>query len=116
LSTSSIAKGDLTAILTNIRHKQVMFFRRSASASAGVGRDPLTLHLRITKLDIISGRGHRRATHTMECGNLHSSAATTRPDWFPPASDRRFGLFYALEFYTTEDLKIIVERSAEILA
>jgi Holliday junction DNA helicase RuvB len=41
--------------------------------------------------------------------------ATTRPGLLSSPLRARFGILLRLEFYTDEDLKIIVERSAEVL-
>jgi len=107
-------KGDLTAILTNIRAKQVMFFDEVHRLQP-VLEEILYSALEDYKLDIIIGQGPSARTHTMDVPEFTFIAATTRAGLVSAPLRSRFGIVLRLEFYTTEDLKIIVERSAEIL-
>jgi Holliday junction DNA helicase RuvB len=67
------------------------------------------------KLDIIIGQGPSARTHTMEVPPFTFVAATTRAGLLSAPLRSRFGIVLRLEFYTPEELKIIIERSAEIL-
>ena len=60
------------------------------------------------------GQGLRR-THTMDVKPFTFIGATTRAGLLSSPLRSRFGIVLRLEFYTHEDLRIIVERSAEIL-
>src|SRR5208283_3695671 len=99
-------KGDLTAILTNLRDRQVLFIDE-------VHR--LQPALEDYKLDIIIGQGPSARTHTMDVKPFTFIGATTRAGLLSAPLRSRFGLLLRLEFYTHEDLKVILERSAEIL-
>src|SRR5437764_12099365 len=67
------------------------------------------------KLDIIIGQGPSARTHTIDVRPFTFVAATTRAGMLSSPLRSRFGILLRLEFYTTEELKYIVERSAEIL-
>ena len=99
-------KGDLTAILTNVRDKQVLFIDE-------VHR--LQPALEDYKLDIIIGQGPSARTHTMDVKPFTFIGATTRAGLLSAPLRSRFGIVLRLEFYSHKDLQVIVERSAEIL-
>jgi holliday junction DNA helicase RuvB len=67
------------------------------------------------KLDIIIGQGPSARTHTMEVKPFTFIGATTRAGLLSAPLRSRFGIVLRLEFYTHEDLRVILERSAEIL-
>jgi len=68
------------------------------------------------KLDILIGQGPAARTHTMEVKPFTFIGATTRAGLLSSPLRSRFGLVLRLDFYSDEDLRVIVERSAEILA
>src|SRR5881398_3682511 len=107
-------KGDLTAILTNLREQQVLFFDEVHRLQPAL-EELLYSALEDYKLDIIIGQGPSARTHTMDVKPFTFVAATTRAGLLSAPLRSRFGIVLRLEFYTVEDLKIIVERSAEIL-
>src|SRR5438045_3395080 len=107
-------KGDLTAILTNLREQQVLFFDEVHRLQPAL-EEILYSALEDYKLDIIIGQGPSARTHTMDVRPFTFIAATTRAGLLSAPLRSRFGIVLRLEFYTSEELKIIVERSAEIL-
>jgi Holliday junction DNA helicase RuvB len=107
-------KGDLTAILTNIRARQVLFFDEVHRLQPAL-EELLYSALEDYKLDIIIGQGPSARTHTLDVPEFTFVAATTRAGLLSAPLRSRFGIVLRLEFYTTDDLKFIVERSAEIL-
>jgi Holliday junction DNA helicase RuvB len=107
-------KGDLTAILTNIRDKQVLFFDEVHRMQPAL-EEILYPALEDYKLDIIIGQGPAARTHTLEIKPFTFVGATTRAGLISAPLRSRFGIVLRLEFYTPQDLQIIVERSAEIL-
>jgi Holliday junction DNA helicase RuvB len=98
-------KGDLTAIITNMQDKQVQPVLEELLYSA----------LEDYKLDIIIGQGPSARTHTLEVKPFTFVGATTRAGLISAPLRSRFGIVLRLEFYTPDDLQVIVERSAEIL-
>ena len=107
-------KGDVTAILTNLREKQVLFIDEVHRLQPQL-EELLYSALEDYKLDIIIGQGPAARTHTMEVKPFTFVGATTRTGLLSAPLRSRFGLVLRLEFYTDKDLQIIVERSAEIL-
>jgi holliday junction DNA helicase RuvB len=107
-------KGDLTAILTNVREKQVLFFDEVHRLQP-VLEEILYSALEDYKLDIIIGQGPSARTHTLEVKPFTFIGATTRAGLLSAPLRSRFGIMLRLEFYTDADLRIIVQRSAHIL-
>lgn len=107
-------KGDLTAILTNVVDKQVLFFDEVHRLQPAL-EEILYSALEDYKLDIIIGQGPSARTHTIEVKPFTFVAATTRAGLLSSPLRSRFGILLRLEFYTNEELKFIISRSAEIL-
>jgi Holliday junction DNA helicase RuvB len=107
-------KGDLTAILTNLRDKQVFFIDEVHRLQPAL-EEILYSALEDYKLDILIGQGPAARTHTMDVRPFTFVGATTRAGLLSAPLRSRFGIVLRLEFYSHQDLLIIVERSAEIL-
>ena len=107
-------KGDLTAVLTNLQAKQVLFIDEIHRMQP-VLEEILYSALEDFRLDIIIGQGPSARTHTLEVQPFTFVGATTRAGLLSAPLRSRFGIVLRLEFYTPEDLRVIVERSAEIL-
>jgi len=108
-------KGDLTAIITNMQDKQVLFIDEIHRLQP-VLEELLYSALEDYKLDIIIGQGPSARTHTLEVKPFTFVGATTRAGLISAPLRSRFGIVLRLEFYAAEDLQVIVERSAEILS
>lgn len=107
-------KGDLTAILTNLTDKQVLFLDEVHRLQPAL-EEILYSALEDYKLDIIIGQGPSARTHTIDVKPFTFVAATTRAGLLSAPLRSRFGILLRLEFYTDEELKFIIERSSEIL-
>jgi Holliday junction DNA helicase RuvB len=107
-------KGDLTAILTNLTDRQVLFFDEVHRLQPAL-EEILYSALEDYKLDIMIGQGPSARTHTIDVKPFTFVAATTRAGLLSAPLRSRFGILLRLEFYTTDELKFIIERSAEIL-
>jgi Holliday junction DNA helicase RuvB len=107
-------QGDLTAILTNLRERQVLFLDEIHRMQP-VLEEKLYTALEDYKLDIIIGQGPAARTHVMEIRPFTFIGATTRPGLLSSPLRSRFGILLRLEFYTEEELRVIVTRSAEVL-
>src|ERR1700723_1810956 len=107
-------QGDLTAILTNLREKQVLFLDEIHRLQP-VLEEKLYTALEDYKLDIMIGQGPAARTHVMEIRPFTFVAATTRPGLLSSPLRSRFGILLRLCFYPEEGLRIIVERSAEVM-
>src|ERR1700742_1057939 len=107
-------QGDLTAILTNLREKQVLFLDEIHRLQP-VLEEKLYTALEDYKLDIIIGQGPAARTHVMEIKPFTFIAATTRPGLLSSPLRSRFGILLRLEFYSDDELRYVVERSADVL-
>jgi len=107
-------QGDLTAILTNVRERQVLFLDEIHRLQP-VLEEKLYTALEDYKLDIIIGQGPAARTHVLELKPFTFVAATTRPGLLSSPLRSRFGILLRLEFYTEDELRYVVERSAEVL-
>ncbi len=107
-------KGDLTAILTNLRDRQVLFIDEVHRLQPAL-EELLYSALEDYRLDIMIGQGPSARTHTLELKPFTLVSATTRAGLLSAPLRSRFGIVLRLEFYSTDDLRVIVERSAEIL-
>jgi Holliday junction DNA helicase RuvB len=108
-------KGDLTAILTNVKDKQVLFFDEVHRLQPAL-EEILYSALEDYRLDIMIGQGPSARTHTLEMPPFTFIGATTRAGLLSGPLRSRFGIVLRLEFYDTADLVVIVKRSADILA
>ncbi len=107
-------KGDLTAILTNVKEKQVLFFDEVHRLQPAL-EEILYSALEDYRLDIMIGQGPSARTHTLEIPPFTFVGATTRAGLLSGPLRSRFGIVLRLDFYTTDDLVVIVKRSADIL-
>ncbi len=107
-------QGDLTAILTNLRQHQVLFLDEIHRLQPAL-QEKLYTALEDYKLDIMIGQGPAARTHVMDLHPFTFVAATTRPGLLASPLLARFGILLRLEFYTEDELRIIVQRSAEVL-
>ena len=107
-------KGDLTAILTNVQEKQVLFFDEVHRLQPAL-EEILYSALEDYKLDIMIGQGPSARTHTLDVPPFTFVAATTRAGLLSAPLRSRFGIVLRLEFYTADELAVVVKRSAEIL-
>jgi Holliday junction DNA helicase RuvB len=107
-------KGDLTAVLTNVRERQVLFIDEVHRLQPAL-EEILYSALEDYKLDIIIGQGPSARTHTIDVSPFTFVGATTRAGLLSAPLRSRFGILLRLDFYTAAELEVIVKRSAEIL-
>jgi holliday junction DNA helicase RuvB len=107
-------KGELTAVLTNIQSKQVLFIDEVHRMQPAI-EELLYSGLEDYRLDIMIGQGPSARTHSFEIPPFTFVGATTRIGLLSAPLRSRLGLVLRLEFYTHEDLKVILNRSAQIL-
>jgi Holliday junction DNA helicase RuvB len=107
-------QGDMAAILTNLKAKQVLFLDEIHRLQP-VMEEKLYTALEDYQLDIMIGTGPSARTHVMRIDPFTFVAATTRPGLLSSPLRSRFGILLRLEFYTDDELRFVVERSAEVL-
>lgn len=107
-------KGDITAILTNLQPRQVLFVDEIHRLQPQL-EEILYSALEDYRLDIMIGQGPAARTHTLSLQPFTFVAATTRAGLLSAPLRSRFGLILRLEFYEARDLEVILQRSARIL-
>ncbi len=106
--------GDLAAILTNLRPRDILFIDEIHRLSRTV-EEILYSAMEDFKLDIIIGQGPSAKTMKIPLPPFTLIGATTRIGLLTPPLRERFGVIFRLDFYSVEDLKKIILRSARIL-
>ena len=107
-------KGDLTAILTSLETKEVFFLDEIHRLQPAV-EEVLYPAMEDFRVDLIIGQGPGARIHPFALGHFTLIGATTRAGLITAPLRSRFGIVHRLDFYTPEDLLIILHRSAKIL-
>ena len=107
-------KGDLTAILTNLETADVFFVDEIHRLQPNI-EEILYPAMEDYKLDIIIGQGPSARTHRLDLTHFTLIGATTRMGLITAPLRSRFGIVHRLDYYTEEDLEVIIRRSADIL-
>ena len=107
-------KGDLTAILTNLEPADIFFVDEIHRLQPTI-EEILYPAMEDYKLDIIIGQGPSARTHRLDLNHFTLIGATTRMGLITAPLRSRFGIVHRLDFYTQQDLEIIIRRSADIL-
>ena len=107
-------RGDLAAILTNLKPNDVLFIDEIHRLHPAI-EEILYPAMEDYYLDIMIGEGPGARSIRMSLPRFTLVGATTRAGLLTAPLRARFGIIHRLEFYSPEDLKIIVKQSAEIL-
>jgi len=106
--------GDLAALLTNLKEKDVLFIDEIHRLSRSV-EEILYSAMEDYALDIIIGKGPSARSVRLDLPPFTLIGATTRAGALAPPLRDRFGIISRLEYYQPESLICIVKRAAEIL-
>ncbi len=106
--------GDLAAILTNLEPKDVLFIDEIHRLSPVV-EEVLYPALEDFALDLVIGEGPAARTVRIELQPFTLVGATTRLGLLTTPLRDRFGIPTRLEFYTEDELDLIVTRAARLL-
>ena len=106
--------GDLAAILTNLSEHDVLFIDEIHRLSKSV-EEVLYPAMEDYAIDIIIGKGPSARSIRLDLPSFTLIGATTKAGMLASPLRDRFGVQLRLELYTTEELKKIVMRSADIL-
>ena len=107
-------KGDLTAILTNLKEHDVLFIDEIHRLQPQI-EEILYPAMEDFKLDLIIGQGPSARSVTLSLPKFTLIGATTRAGMITAPLRSRFGIVHRLDFYSDQDLSVILRRSAEIL-
>jgi Holliday junction DNA helicase RuvB len=106
--------GDLAAILTNLEPNDVLFIDEIHRLSPVV-EEILYPALEDYQIDIMIGEGPGARSVKLDLPPFTLVGATTRAGMLTNPLRDRFGIVARLEFYTPEELTLIVHRSARLL-
>jgi len=106
--------GDLAALLTNLNEGDVLFIDEIHRLHPAI-EEILYPAMEDFELDLVIGQGPSARSVKLDLPRFTLIGATTRPGMISAPLRGRFGINFHLDFYTVEDLHIIVERSASIL-
>ena len=106
--------GDLAALLTNLETNDVLFIDEIHRLSPIV-EEILYPALEDYAIDIMIGDGPAARSVKLDLKPFTLIGATTRAGMLTNPLRDRFGIVARLEFYTTEELSLIVKRSAKLL-
>ncbi|HET8885706.1 MAG TPA: Holliday junction branch migration DNA helicase RuvB [Salinimicrobium sp.] len=106
--------GDLAGLLTNLEERDVLFIDEIHRLSPVV-EEYLYSAMEDFKIDIMIESGPNARTVQIHLNPFTLIGATTRSGLLTAPMRARFGISSRLQYYTTELLSTIVERSAEIL-
>ncbi len=114
-SAPSIEKaGDLASILTNLTDGDILFIDEIHRLRRAV-EEILYSAMEDYKLDIVIGKGPAARSVKLDLPRFTLIGATTQAGNLAGPLRDRFGHSYRLEYYSDDDIKQIIERSANIL-
>jgi Holliday junction DNA helicase RuvB len=106
--------GDLSAILTNLQKKEILFIDEIHRLHPSV-EEILYSAMEDYSLDIIIGQGPGARSHKLQLKKFTLIGATTRAGRITAPLRGRFGIIHRLDYYKDEDLTKIIKRSAGLL-
>ncbi len=106
--------GDLAAILTNLQPNDVLFIDEIHRLNPVI-EEILYPAMEDYKIDLIIGEGPAARSIQIDLPPFTLVAATTRTGLLTSPLRDRFGIPLRLEFYTPEELALVIERGARLL-
>ncbi len=106
--------GDLAAILTNMQEHEILFIDEIHRLSHVV-EEILYPAMEDYHIDILIGQGPSARSMKLDIPKFTLVGATTRAGSLTSPLRDRFGMHFRLEFYTPQELAVIIKRSASIL-
>ena len=106
--------GDLAALLTNLQENDILFVDEIHRLNRTV-EEILYPAMEDFAIDIIIGKGPSANSIRLDLPHFTLIGATTRSGQLTAPLRDRFGISLRLELYTPEDLRKIIQRSAEIM-
>lgn len=106
--------GDLAAILTNLEDGDILFVDEIHRMNRSI-EEVLYPAMEDYALDIVIGKGPTARTLRLDLKRFTMIGATTRLSLLSAPLRDRFGVTYHLDFYDTDEMHKILERSARLL-
>ena len=106
--------GDLAAMLTNLQEREVLFIDEVHRMSPAI-EEILYPAMEDYELDLMIGQGPSARSVKVPVQRFTLIGATTRTGLLTAPLRARFGIQHRLDYYTEDDIRQIVRRSARIL-
>jgi Holliday junction DNA helicase RuvB len=106
--------GDLAAMLTNLQEREVLFIDEVHRMSPAI-EEILYPAMEDYELDIVIGQGPSARSVKVPVQRFTLIGATTRTGLLTSPLRARFGIQHRLDYYTEDDIRQIVLRSARIM-
>lgn len=106
--------GDLSAILTSLQDREILFIDEIHRLQPAV-EEILYSAMEDFCLDIVIGQGPGARSHKLKIKKFTLIGATTRAGRITAPLRGRFGIIHRLDYYRDEDLRRVIERSAALL-
>jgi holliday junction DNA helicase RuvB len=106
--------GDLAAILSSLSEGEVLFLDEIHRMSRPA-EEMLYMAMEDFRVDIVVGKGAGATAIPLELPSFTLVGATTRAGLLPGPLRDRFGFTGHLEFYSVEELELVLRRSAGLL-
>ena len=107
--------GDLASVLTSLEDREVLFIDEIHRLSRTV-EEILYSAMEDYSLDIVIGKGAQAKSIRIDLSKFTLVGATTRLGLLTSPLRDRFGIILSMDYYTNEELKNIITRSAKILS
>ncbi|HLD19923.1 MAG TPA: Holliday junction branch migration DNA helicase RuvB [Patescibacteria group bacterium] len=107
--------GDLASILTNLEQGDILFIDEIHRLNRLI-EEVLYPAMEDYRLDIVIGKGPSARTVAIDLPHFTLIGATTRASLISSPLRDRFGSVYHLDFYSHDEMRDIVRRSARILS
>ena len=106
--------GDLAALLTNLQSKEVLFIDEIHRLNHVV-EEILYPAMEDFQLDLLIGQGPSARSVKLDLPKFTLVGATTRAGLLTPPLRDRFGVILRVDFYSPEELRTILTRSASLM-
>ncbi len=106
--------GDLASLLTNLSDNDILFIDEIHRLHRTV-EEVLYTAMEDFKLDIMLGKGPSARSLRLDLPHFTIIGATTRTGSIAAPLRDRFGMVHRLDFYTPEQIELIIKRAAKIL-
>ena len=106
--------GDLAALLTNLQEGDILFIDEIHRLSRQV-EEVLYPAMEDFAIDIMIGKGSTARSVRLDLPHFTLVGATTRAGLLTAPLRDRFGMIHHMEFYTEDELKLIIKQSAKVL-
>ena len=106
--------GEMAAILNNLKEHDILFVDEIHRLNRQV-EEVLYPAMEDYAIDILIGKGAAAKSIRLDLPHFTLVGATTRPGMLSAPLRDRFGVVEHLEYYNVNELKTIIERSAQVL-